>query len=392
MSDQRDGGIAWTDQTWNPVRGCSRVSAGCANCYAEKVAARFSGPGLPYEGLTRADGRWNGVVRLVPQHLADPLRWRRPRRVFVNSMSDLFHDTFPNEAIAVVFAVMAAAPAHTFQVLTKRASRMREWFKWAASEHTGGAMTPLRKLNLAAHELMGGRAPGGALIEAATWPLPNVWLGVSVEDQKTADERIPALIDTPAEVRFVSYEPALAPVDFAPWLRKRTRHHLAQSVNGALLNRTFDCFTEGGRPIPPAEAEAELRRLQANGVKLVPVESCDSFDPVDGCRGHRLPGLDWIIVGGESGEGARPFHVAWARSTIDACRAAGVACFVKQFGSDARGDRFDLSEHAFVEAEAAGWEESPNGRLPLRSRKGGDLSEWPEDLRVREFPRSKGAP
>ncbi len=138
MSD--DSKIEWTDATWNPVRGCSRVSDGCRHCYAERVAARFSGPGMPYEGLIKfgkpssvRDPRWSGEVRMVPEHLAAPLRWRRPRRVFVNSMSDLFHESLPDSAIDRVFAVMmvsslhATRGGHTFQSLTKRAKRMREY-------------------------------------------------------------------------------------------------------------------------------------------------------------------------------------------------------------------------------------------------------------------------
>ena len=121
--------IAWTDETWNPLRGCSRISEGCRHCYAETMAARFSGPGQPYEGTIR-NGRWSGNVRIVPEKLGDPLRWTRPRMVFVNSMSDLFHDNVPNEFIAAVFGVIAAAPRHTFQVLTKRPARMLEWFEW----------------------------------------------------------------------------------------------------------------------------------------------------------------------------------------------------------------------------------------------------------------------
>ena len=126
-------GISWTDTTWNPVRGCSRVSAGCMNCYAETQAARIvrmgKGKSTAYDGLVKltagGEPRWTGVVRLVPEHLADPLRWKKPRRVFVNSMSDLFHESLTNEQIAAVFGVMAAAPQHTFQCLTKRPARMR---------------------------------------------------------------------------------------------------------------------------------------------------------------------------------------------------------------------------------------------------------------------------
>lgn len=135
--------ISWTDSSWNPVRGCSRVSEGCRNCYAERVAARFADPGQPYHELARRkltivnndehdpgnkrEARWTGVVRMVPEHLGDPMRWKKPRRIFVNSMSDLFHEKLSDDDITDVFAVMALAPRHTFQILTKRATRMREW-------------------------------------------------------------------------------------------------------------------------------------------------------------------------------------------------------------------------------------------------------------------------
>ena len=219
MADQRAGGIAWTDESWNPVRGCSRVSEGCRNCYAETMAARFSGVGQPYEGLakmTPSGPRWTGEVRLVSEHLADPLRWKRPRRVFVNSMSDLFHEKLPDEVIAAVFGIMSAASEHTFQVLTKRAARMVEWFKWAASEAARRAHIDAAHFctKLAAEELRESGETKIRGIQAGRWPLPNVWIGVSVEDQATADERIPLLLQCPAAVRWVSYEPALGPVDF----------------------------------------------------------------------------------------------------------------------------------------------------------------------------------
>ncbi len=338
MSDQRDGGIAWTDQTWNPVRGCSRLSAGCVNCYAEKVAARFDGPGLAYHGLTM-NGRWNGRVRVVSQHLSDPLRWKRPRRVFVNSMSDLFHEALTNEQIAAVFGVMAAAPAHTFQVLTKRAERMQSWFEWAAKGDV--THTEVRAITLAAARVLGDGFGGhaerflaGAHGELA-WPLANVWLGVSVEDQKTADARIPLLLDTPAAVRFVSYEPALGPIDFG------------YRGCGAVL-------------------------VDGSGDRMQP-------------QAHAPNRVDWIIVGGESGARARPFDVAWARSTIEQCRAAGVACFVKQLGhtSYVRGADLPIPR-------VGGPVELDRERHTWRHSKGGDPAEWPEDLRVRQFP--GGAP
>ena len=288
MSD--DTGISWTNATWNPIRGCTRVSEGCRHCYAERVAARFSGPGQPYEGLAvrklrvisdddqRVEARWTGDVRFVAEHLADPLRWRRPRRIFVNSMSDLFHERLTNEQIAAVFGVMAAAPHHTFQVLTKRSARMREWFAWARRDFTDrqrgivSAPNTFRALLDAAFEVLG--PPSKPALDAAwhahdddRWPLPNVWLGVSAENQAAADERIPDLLATPAAVRWVSAEPLLGPVDLA-------------------------------------SASPNARSLAQD--------------------------LDWIVAGCESGPGARPADVEWFRSLRDQCATAGVAFFLKQ--------------------------------------------------------------
>lgn len=245
--------IEWTDATWNPIRGCSRVSEGCRHCYAETVAARFSGPGQPYEGLAhrvrRPDGgseaRWTGKIAVVESAMDQPLRWRRPRRIFVNSMSDLFHDGVPDEVIDRVFRVMSMARHHTFQVLTKRPERMRRY-------------------------LTSGTVEGRISYQGrAIWPLPNVWLGVSVEDQRTADERIPILLDTPAAVPWISAEPLIGPLD---------------------LTRYF-------------------------------------FSPLDFIRG-----LGWVVVGGESGPGARPMHPDWARSLRDQCATAGVPFLFKQWG------------------------------------------------------------
>ena len=307
MADK--SGIEWTDATWNPVRGCSRVSQGCVNCYAEKVAARFDKPGLAYHGLTNNKGRWNGVVRMVPEHLADPLRWQKPRMVFVNSMSDLFHESLTNEQIAAVFGVMAAAPRHTFQVLTKRPARMLEWFQWVAEN--GGEVSTCTYAAVSAieHFKLEGelRPPLWIAEKSATWPLPNVWLGVSVENQQTADERIPLLLECPAAVRWVSYEPALGPVDFRDWT--------TQSISE--------------------------------------------------CMSRIVLALDWIVVGGESGQGARPFDVSWADTLIGRCRIDGVPVFVKQLGSSPNG-------------LPAGW--------VLRDRKGGDMAEWMPRLCVRQWP------
>lgn len=298
MSD--DSKIEWTDATWNPIRGCSRVSEGCRHCYAERVAARFSGPGQPYEGLVRIsntlDGRkptgWNGTVRMVAEHLADPLRWKRPRRVFVNSMSDLFHESLTNEQIAAVFGVMAACPQHTFQVLTKRAKRMREWFLWASGmtgvntstgEVTRMSCDPLASCVISADRL-GAKIRPAQMQHAPGWPLSNVWLGVSVENQAAADERIPELLRTPAAVRWISAEPLLGPVDF-----KRQCH-------------AAGCDGECGHASPFA-----MLGDDASGALI-----------------------DWLVMGAESGPGARAADPAWFRGLAEQCRSAGVSVFFKQ--------------------------------------------------------------
>jgi protein gp37 len=176
--------IEWTDATWNPIRGCSRVSEGCRNCYAEKVANRFCGPGQPYEGLVqigadgKGNGKWNGQIKFVEKHLLDPLRWKKPQRIFVNSMSDLFHDGVTDEILDRIFAVMALCPQHTFQVLTKRPERMLAYFLYA------------RQRSLAIIDKMADLAYMGFEPDDFRLPLTNVWLGVSVENQKAADDRL----------------------------------------------------------------------------------------------------------------------------------------------------------------------------------------------------------
>lgn len=297
MSDKST--IEWTDATWNPVRGCSRVSEGCRNCYAERVAARFSGPGLPYQGfaeLTPGGPRWTGRVELVPGKLAEPLSWQRPRRVFVNSMSDLFHEELGFEDIAAVWGIMAACPRHTFQILTKRPERMRDWFSWMrefAMQQRDIASAPSRRQTAmkAAFTALGETDAVKRRMDPAwagdhdlgPWPLPNVWLGVSVEDQGTADLRIPLLLSTPAAVRFISAEPLLGPV----------------SIIEQLDPGRCDC------------------------------EPCSRTSVR--CTASRHP-LDWVIVGGESGPGARPVHPDWIRRLRDQCEAADVTFFFKQWG------------------------------------------------------------
>lgn len=312
-------GIAWTEATWNPLVGCSRVSEGCRHCYAETLTYRLGERfGMAkYTGLTRLVGgepQWTGALRLSEPDLSLPLRWKKPRRVFVNSMSDLFHEKVPIDWLARIFNVMAdmCADAHTFLVLTKRAARMRTVLSEALPEYAG--------------EHYSGETPLGVCLDvgASAWPLPNVWLGVSVEDQATADERIPMLLSTPAVVRWVSYEPALGPVDFRRYLLPMRYAEVIERMHGTYL--------------------------------------------------------DWIVVGGESGPRARLFDLAWARRALTQCRAAGVPCFVKQLGSNAG------LEVAGLEPPASGGRVRKWLRWRAMDRKGADITEWPPDLRVREYP------
>ena len=326
--------IEWTEKTWNPVRGCSIVSPGCHHCYAMKQAHRFSGPGRAYEGLTKqtkAGPQWTGVVRTVKDALLEPLSWRKPQRVFVNSMSDLFHEDVPDAFIDQVFAVMALAQQHTFQILTKRPARMREYVTSRGGSHRGVQIAAIL-MNVVSDK----RTP------QISWPSPNVWLGVSVEDQQRADERIPLLLQTPAAVRFISAEPLLGPVSIR---------------------------LSGGVPLK------------------------------DGTRwSGTLPVLDWVIVGGESGPAARPFEPAWARAIVRECRAVNVPVFVKQLGAHIITRNDDGWEgdtprswpmDTDYEEDLHGFRDAYQGapvRVRLTSRKGGDMAEWPEDLRVRQFP------
>ena len=283
--------IQWTDATWNPTAGCSVISPGCTRCYAMRDAWRLAHNPNPkiqakYAATVRkVNGKpvWTGRVNLDKEALLAPLRWRKPRRVFVDSMSDLFHENVPDEWIDRVFAVMALTRRQTYQVLTKRPERMQTHFAHLRERERAvyGAL-----LDLAIPRNLG--RPIGCLL-----PLRNVWLGVSVEDRRQL-YRIDDLRATPAAIRFLSIEPLL-----------------------------------------------------------------EDLGEID------LTGVDWVIVGGESGPDARPFDIAWARSLRDLCQAAGVAFFMKQLGSRP----FDGAREC-----------------PCADGHGGDPGEWPEDLRVQAFP------
>lgn len=319
MSDKTS--IAWTDATWNVVTGCTKVSAGCAHCYAERIWPRVAGnKATKYHWWKFSD------VRCHPKDLDIPLKWKKPRRIFVPSMGDLFHPSVPDEFIAAVFGVMAACPHHTFLVLTKRPTRMREWFVWVQSPRGCAVDTMVQScawgmdVKLPLHKIKG-------TFLSYPWPLPNVWLGTSCEDQDAVDERVSTLQDTPAAHRFLSLEPLIAPIDLE--------------------------YPTGSNP--------EI--------------SCCS-DLMCGCRGGPanaplIHGLDWVIVGGESGPKARRCDRGWIRDIVRQCRDAATPCFVKQLGA------FQLSS-------------VPGSLLHVinqhKSRSGSDPSEWPEDIRVREIP------
>ena len=320
--------IEWTVFTANPLRyrdpdgnvvhACIHKSAGCIHCYAEALAPRYGRKGLPFTA--------ENMKRLTPfldeNELRKMLTYKPAagKMCFVGDMTDVFGEWVPVELLEELFAVFALRSDVIWQVLTKRADRMQRILTeqdpqaphfWARVE--GCAQRRY-------HERTG-EDPSLQLVVHG--PLPNVWLGVSAEDQKNADERIPLLLNVPAAIRFVSYEPALGPIDFRPWLT---------------VTRYYDRM------------------------------------------------LDWILLGGESGPDARPFNTQWASDVITQCQAARVACFTKQLGAK-----------PYVHFERNVREESPGFKLPiqqleveepirLKDRKGGTMGEWPEDLRVRQWP------
>lgn len=315
MSDQSH--IQWTDATWNTISGCTRTSEGCLRCYIDRTPPfrmahrKFDSPEI---------GGKTGVI-LHEDRLDLPLRWRNPRRVFVNSLSDMFHKDVPDAHIAAVFATMARAPQHTFQLLTKRAGRMHYLLG-----HDGQRLIEAARDEATAQALY------------AQWPLPNLHVGVSVESQKWADIRIPLLADreVKAAVKFLSVEPLIEPVDLHLGHRAGSSHttDLLQSWDRVCLDCSVSSDEDPTLDVPYFEYDS--REASAIG---------------------------WIIVGGESGPGARPCEPSWIRSVVSQARAAGTPAFVKQMGS------VWARQHAAMD------------------RKGGAPDEWPADLIVREFPR-----
>lgn len=268
--------IEWTDATWNPVTGCTKVSPGCAHCYAERMSKRLAGRcGYPKDDQFR--------VTLHENRLSEPLHWRKPRMIFVCSMGDLFHEDVPTEYIAECFGVMHTASQHTFQVLTKRPERMLDY----------------RRL--------------------LPWP-ENVWAGVTCENQAMAELRIPELLKVPAAVRFVSIEPMLGPIDLAEWLG-------------------CDCITSD-------------RPGWDNYEHTVLCQACEGSPYRDR--------IDWVIVGGETGPGARPMHPDWVRSIRDQCQSAGTSFFFKQWGEWSPESHYDPYLHK-PPCHAGAW--LPDGRF-----------------------------
>ena len=343
-------GIQWTDATWNPTTGCDRVSPGCANCYALTQARRnqamakargVTNPAAPYmrDGDPKTSGPGFGLM-VHEDRLTVPLGWKRPRRIFVDSMSDLFHPEVPDAFIDRAFAVMGIASRHTFQVLTKRPERMRAY---AADPET-----PTRIGEATREFARPGYGPEGSFAASlfershmdawearlradgvsrlpwthpefrwqVAWPLPNVWLGASIENARWRT-RIDELRHTPAAVRFLSCEPLLGPL--VGWRND------ADMVG----DPGADPHVANWHPVPPLD----------------------------------LTGIDWVIIGGESGSRARPMDLDWVRDIIAACRAQGAAPYVKQLGTVWAGQGH-----------------------------GGDPEAWPEDLRIREWPGERSSP
>lgn len=304
--------IEWTDATWNIINGCSVHTPGCTNCYAMQLAGTRLANHPSRAGLTtmsKAGPVWTGEVRLYEPWLTQPLEWTKPRDIFVCAHGDLFHDAVTEFMLDQVFAVMALCAVtgrrHRFQVLTKRSANMRRY--------VSGLSARARDIADRAANL---RADADSAIPAIVellerGPLPNVWLGVSTEDQRRADERIPDLLATPAAMRWISAEPLLGPIDL--------EHIAAPEDDG-------------------------------DGWKLNALLAGSSFEfkGSDGYwydgDGPEHPALDWVVVGGESGRGARPMHPAWARALRDQCAGAGVPFLFKQWGEWAPVCAVDLDE------------------------------------------------
>lgn len=270
-------------QTWNPITGCTKISPGCKNCYAETMAKRLKAMGLPqYQGVIGNNGKWNGRIEFVKSALEKPLKRRKPMTYFVNSMSDMFHENVTDRWLSEIWFTMALCKQHTFQILTKRADVMAQKMP-ALIDHYG--------------------------------ILPNVWLGVSVENQQMSDERIPFLVRTPAVVKFLSLEPLLGPINL------------------------------------------EDLAFEAAGPKWA------GYNPL----------VDWVIVGGENGPNARPFDLDWGLDLIEECRKCKIPVFMKQLGSNVHINGNVASDMALDFGSKGGnWERWPKS-LQVRQMARGEV-------------------
>jgi len=377
-------GIQWTDKTWNPLVGCTPVSPGCLNCYAATMAVRLEGMGTKgYEprieravdGLGEIEDRktvrivekragravFTGDVRMVPERLTEPLKWRKPAMCFLGSMADVFHESVPFDYIDQIMAVIALCPDTIFQLPTKRPERMCAYLtsrRIGTGEWTDNIADEVAKLGTfspAAFDAAEQYAGGGAL--------PNLWLGTSVENQKAADERIPYLLNCPAMVLFLSVEPLLEDVNL-----KLDKDALIDMLD---LDPQRSQWMRGRYPFPALEPDKRTKRSHL---------------------------LHWVICGGESGPDARPSDVAWHRSILRQCRAAGVPFFEKQLGAYILCNNQHIADWEDQTDGAAYTRHNPNmptyqgdiERVYVGDKKGGDMAEWPEDLRVREWPKVVG--
>ena len=324
--------ISWTEATWNPVAGCTKVSPGCDNCYAERMAYRLANMGQKkYQQVISTDGGvWNNKVFCDEKALDIPLHWKKPRMILINSMSDTFHPKVPFEFIDKMFAVMALCPQHTFQVLTKRPERMLEWIN-IPYQHVKVVTAIKNQL----------RNTGQVVLDdtmTIDWPLPNVHLGTTCENQEWADKRIPTLLQIPAAVRFISAEPMLGEINF------------------------FHIATEGGAP----------------GYKMLFTHwnaDTEKLEPFDG-----LP--EWLIIGAESigSHPGRECKIEWVRNIVRQCKAAGMAVFVKQI-------HMWLVDGSYEETiERARQVQSISG-TKIKRVLVKDITKFPIDLRIREYPK-----
>jgi len=396
--------ISWTDETLNPARGCTAISPGCLNCYAARHATRFSKPGLSFAGLARlkdqprdANGRkrpklavWTGEVTLIPKALHEPLHWSptHPKRVFVGSVTDMFHEAVPFDYIAALFAVMAATPWVTYQLVTKRPERMAEWFRWVDSQPTRGVVLgadppqhPFAVL-IAAAAMYGlpidfesltnlrRRGSPNASPGAAPWPLPNVHLLTSTENQEMFDARVPHLLACPAVVHGVSAEPLLGPIDMGldRWVRIRETVR-ADRIPGVRL------------PGDDIEVPPGVYRAESNALGAISIRTPGGALGIKPAEFERLA-LRWVITGGESGPGARVCDAEWIRDLHRQCMVANTAFFPKQLGALAIDD-----DHGIVGARLPLTTEASMYIRRLKDAHGGDETEWAPDLQgLRSFP------